>query len=136
MSRYETRPVYAVLAVANAYRRVTGLGKKAFSQRMGRTPNWLNDIVKRGHITTDLHNEIMAHVAANWPKSHAKPSPVRMFEREHPELVAQAAQPAPEPSNVRKCMCCPTRFVSEGSHNRLCPSCRQTAGRLPAQMAG
>lgn len=25
---------------------------------------------------------------------------------------------------MRKCMCCPTVFLSEGSHHRLCKKCR------------
>ena len=136
MSRYETRPVFYALSVMNAYRKVTGRTRKTISAEMGRTTNWWKSIAARGHITVAMHDEIMAHIAAHWPATHAKPSPVRFFEREHPELVAQARKPKPEHPNVRKCMCCPARFVSEGAHHRLCPTCRQVAGRLPAQMAG
>lgn len=27
-------------------------------------------------------------------------------------------------AKVRKCLCCPREFVSEGPHHRLCPTCR------------
>lgn len=29
------------------------------------------------------------------------------------------------PKNERKCLCCPTMFLSEGPHNRLCDGCRR-----------
>jgi len=29
---------------------------------------------------------------------------------------------------MRKCMCCPTTFLSEGAHHRMCNVCRQNAG--------
>lgn len=136
MSRYETRPVFAVLSVMNAYRKVSGRTRKAISLEMGRTTNWWKSLEARGHITVELHDEIMAFVTSRWPQSHAMPSPVRMFLRDHPDKVAASAKGRPTPSGERKCLCCPVRFVSEGPHNRMCPSCRQRFGSLPSQMVG
>lgn len=31
---------------------------------------------------------------------------------------------------VRPCLCCQTKFMSEGIHNRLCDRCRQQSGGL------
>ena len=37
---------------------------------------------------------------------------------------------------TRPCMCCRGGFDSAGPHQRLCPTCRQSAGSFDLQMVG
>ena len=37
---------------------------------------------------------------------------------------------------IRPCMCCRGVFESAGPHQRLCQTCRQSAGSLDLQMVG
>jgi hypothetical protein len=125
------RPVLAVLSVVNGYRRAKGINVLQFCTEMGRSRTWWHGVCERGAISSSLHDEIMAKVAVRWPERFAMPSPLRMFAAKNPDLVAQARADltaATPPVNVRKCLCCPAQFVSEGPHNRLCPTCRQTVG--------
>lgn len=133
------RPVMALMCVVNAYRRAKGITGAQFGEDMGRSRSWWSQVCSRGAISRPLHDEVMGKMAVRWPDRFVMPSPLRMFVDSNPELVAQASADLTAreaPVNVRKCLCCPAQFESEGAHNRLCPACRQQVGRLPTQMVG
>ena len=44
------------------------------------------------------------------------------------------SKPKPSQRVARKCLCCPTQFLSEGPHNRLCPNCSGSVSRMDPRM--
>ena len=130
-------PVDTVLAPVQAWCRTTGFSMRKLGEVLGYSPSHFYRMMDMDQISRPIAEDILSHLTVIWPKNRARPKALKTWATAHPEkvLAVRRKLDAGKPI-LRKCLCCPSEFMSEGPHNRMCAACRCRIGGLPRQMVG
>lgn len=107
------------LGVVNVFCVASGLETlRSAALRLGYNSTYFLHLASSGTITAQQKRELFKRLAQHWPKGQEMSAPLARWIKANGHLLGGAGPD--KRAKVRKCMACNERFLSEGSHHRLC----------------